>query len=248
MSKLRRVSALLLERYNLGEVSPEEKSEIETALAGDTVLAENLARLRLSDREIRAAWPAKTVVPGIQKKAESRRFPFPAVWGFCAAALLLVIVLPLLRSAPPEFYGDRAKGNTELSVYLKTEKTKTRVQDYALVGEGNTIQLAYMTAENRYGVIFSIDGRSAVTLHYPYSPKQSTQLVPGKRTALKEAYTLDDAPDYEIFFLVTGGSPLDVEEILNLAELLARNPGMAAERSAALFKKYEVQTVTLRKE
>jgi hypothetical protein len=85
-------------------------------------------------------------------------------------------------------------------------------------------------------------------LHYPYSLGQSTQLVSGKRTLLDEAYTLDDAPDYEIFFFIISDSPLNVKEILNSAESLARNPETAVDQSASLFKNYEVHTITLRKE
>jgi hypothetical protein len=105
-----------------------------------------------------------------------------------------------------------------------------------------------MAGAGSYGVIFSIDGRSAVTMHYPYGLSQSTRLIPGKRIALDEAYTLDDAPDYEIFFFVVSSKPLDVSGILKSAEQLARNPETALERSGAVFRGYEVKTLTLRKE
>jgi anti-sigma factor RsiW len=250
MKEPRRISVLLLERYNLGELTPEEKQEIEAALADDPALAERLEGLRRSDREIRAARPAKLSIPVIEKKAKllkHREFPAPLVWGLCAA-LLLVIVLPVTRFVSRDAPDERAKGGAELSVYLKTGNKDTKLTNYAVLHEGNTVQLAYTVADDRYGVIFSLDGRFAVTLHYPYSPAQSTRLVSGRRTVLNEAYTLDDAPDYEIFFFVISGNPLDVKAILNSAESLARNPETAVERSVSVFKDYELQTVTLRKE
>jgi hypothetical protein len=155
---------------------------------------------------------------------------------------------------------DRAKGGTELRVYLKPapgnlgnpgnpgNSGDLNLEDGAVLREGNTVQLAYMVNGERYGVILSIDGRSAVTLHYPYGEGQSTQLVSGRRTLLDEAYTLDDAPDYEIFFFIIGDRPLDLGRILGSAKELARNPRTAREGSAALFKGYEVKTFTLRKE
>jgi hypothetical protein len=99
-----------------------------------------------------------------------------------------------------------------------------------------------------YGVIFSIDGRSAVTMHYPYGQGQSSLLEAGKRTFLNEAYTLDDAPDFEIFFMVVSRRPLDTSLILKTAGVLAQNPETALRESAGAFKGYEVEALTIRKE
>lgn len=248
MSESRRISHLLLERYNLGEVTPEEKQKVGAALADDSVLALRLEELRRSDREIRAAQSVVGLIPAIRKKASPRRFTLPVLWGLCAAALLVIAVLPFTRSPHmSSVEEDRAKGSTELSVYLKDNKD-TKLADYAILHAGNTIQLAYTVQSGAYGVIFSIDGRSAVTLHYPYSPQQSTRLFSGKRILLDEAYTLDDAPDFEIFFFVISDMPLDVKEILRSAETLARNPKTAVDQSTPLFRDYELKTITLRKE
>ncbi|MDR1932202.1 MAG: hypothetical protein LBQ57_05165, partial [Spirochaetales bacterium] len=196
---------LMLERYNLGELAPWEKADVEAALAADSSLAGRVAELRRSDEEILAAMPAALSAAEIQKKAALRksggrtpRLRRP-VMGLCAAALLAALILPAFWFSRQDGEEERAKGNTELAVYLKTGGGDERVQNDTVVREGNTVQLAYMSAESRYGVIFSLDGRSAVTLHYPYAAGQSTRLVSGRRTALAEAYTLDDAPDYEIF-------------------------------------------------
>jgi hypothetical protein len=247
MSESRRISHLLLERYNLGEVTPEEEQEIGAALAADSVLALRLEELRRSDREIRAAQSALRLIPEIRKKAAPRRFTLPVLWGLCAAALLFIAVLPFTRSPWMWPADDRAKGSTELSVYLK-DNEDTKLADYAILHAGNTVQLAYTVQSGAYGVIFSIDGRSAVTLHYPYSTQQSTRLFSGKRILLDEAYTLDDAPDFEIFFFVIGDMPLDVQEILRSAEVLARNPKTAVDQSVPVFRDYELKTITLRKE
>jgi hypothetical protein len=65
---------------------------------------------------------------------------------------------------------------------------------------------------------------------------------------LDEAYTLDDAPECEIFFFVISDTPLNVKEILRSASLLARDPGTAVGQSSPVFRNYEVKTITLRKE
>ena len=251
-----------IERYHLGELEGREKERMEAAFAADSVLAEKAAALRRQDEEIRAALPAALSWEAIEKKAAAKtgrsipalragkarilRFPRPVI-SLAAAAILAAVLLPsfwLTRSGEEE----RAKGNTELSVYLRTPGGEERVRNNTVVREGNTVQLAYMSAEERYGVIFSLDGRSAVTLHYPYTAAGSTKLVPGQRTALTEAYTLDDAPDCEIFFFVTSSRPINAGEVLALAAELAKTPPTALQRGRQVFRNYELQTLALKKE
>jgi hypothetical protein len=134
------------------------------------------------------------------------------------------------RDSNPDL--DRAKGaglsRAELSVYLKGEG-ETLLGDQAVLAEGNTVQLAYTApAGEYYGVIFSIDGRSEVTMHYPYRRGQSPVLVPGRRTFLSEAYTLDDAPLYEVFVMVVSEKPLNVEDVLLEARSIAKTEDLAS--------------------
>jgi hypothetical protein len=252
-----RVSDFTLERYLVGEVTAEEGNRIETALLkAESGLAGRLAELRRSNGEILGRYAPERIIPGIRGKTGRSPARPSALWALCAAALILAVVLPSLlvsktRRDDPALT-ERAKGGTELSVYLKPagsgNTADIKLTDEAVLREGNTIQLAYMVNGERYGVIFSIDGRSMVTVHYPYGAGQSTRLASGKRTFLEEAYTLDDAPDYERFFFIIGDKPLDVEDIVVSAKELARNPQTAPERSAAVFKGYELKTFTLRKE
>jgi hypothetical protein len=246
-----------MERYNLGEVTGEEKQAVEAALVRDPRLKESLAAIRRSDGEIRDRYPPERVLVRGWRGKRRRALLLPLAWSAGIAALLLVIALPFFRSrfasgAP----ADRVKGggNTgpaELSAFLKSNMPNaadTGLRDQTVLYEGSTIQLAYKVKSPGYGVIFSIDGRSAVTLHFPYVLGQSARLIPGKRTALDEAYTLDDAPDYELFFFVVSDRPLDASGIMEAAEELARDPDTALDRSAAVFGDYEVKTLTLRKE
>jgi hypothetical protein len=276
MRKAWHISGLLLERYNLGEVTGEEKALVEAALAENPEDAERLAELRRSDAAIRGRDFAsgryfRRSGRGGRRRRSIRPFR-PVLWSLGAAALVLFIALPFLgpRFFSSGFFGapeDRIKGGaetTELRVYLKTDGETAALADQALLREGNTVQLAYTVdgrpGAGRYGVIFSIDGRSAVTLHYPPVLGADTRLVTGKWTLLEEAYTLDDAPDYEVFFFVVGGEPLDVPVVLSSARQLAgqfagqlagqfaRNPEAALEQGRLVFKNYELKTVNLHKE
>ena len=166
--------------------------------------------------------------------------------GKIAAVILLCFALPLvfflrvqnqaeghgIPGPARELSTDRAKGavlsHAELSVYLKSD-SEILLSDQAVLGEGNTVQLAYTAPFGEcYGVIFSIDGRSEVTMHYPYRTGQSPLLVSGKRTFLSEAYTLDDAPFYEVFVMVVSDKPLNVEAVLLEAQGIAKTEDLAS--------------------
>jgi hypothetical protein len=273
---LSRVSALLLERYNLGEVTGAERARVESALAGDEALAERLRLIRQSDRAIRdqlrdrlrgaSDSPGSLTKPrrpaGGKPKALPRRALVWTLCAFSAAALFLVVALPLYRGAGSGAAGaarelaagDRLKGSAdtaELRAYLKAPGEQAPLADQAYLRAGDTIQLAYTVNSqpgSRYGVIFSIDRRSTVTVHYPYRLGADTRLLTGRRIFLEEAYTLDDAPDYEVFFFVIAAAPLDLTIILDAARQLARNPETALEQGPRLFQNYELKTLILRKE
>jgi hypothetical protein len=245
------ISELTLERYCLGEISPTEQTAIEAAIASDKALAAQfaarIAELKQSDREIHDKYHAlyRNVSFTARRRARTRRLAV----GLCAAVLMLAVMVPVVRlfsrAEAPQM--DRIKGGNELRVYLKTDTGEATLARDMKLREGNTIQLAYIVNTEQYGAIFSIDGWSVVTPHYP-DAGQSARLTAGRQIPLNEAYTLDDAPLYEIFFFITSETPFNTEEILRSARILAQNPATAIERSASVFASYNVKTVLVEKE
>ena len=272
-----RISAFLLERYHIGEVTPEEKRMVEEAAAADVSLAAALADLNRADQDFYRQFPKEKIFPAKHAQrtyANRLRLSRPTALGLCAAAMLFVIAFPLFvyraafqsENLTQTEFTDRAKGassveqsfvelsSIELSVYVKGNSAgeEIKLADQSFIREGNIVQLVYHVFGEKYGVIFSIDGRSYVTLHYPYNIRQDTRLVSGRTVPLDEAYKLDDAPHYEIFFFVTGDTPMDVRDILNTARQLAfkieENSKSALQLGTAAFNNYELEVFTLIKE
>jgi len=88
-------------------------------------------------------------------------------------------------------------------------------------------------------------------MHYPYSRGQSSLLVSGRKTYLAEAYTLDDAPDYEIFIMAVSERPLaadsvlgDVRRIIGGREV---NQALIEETVGTVFKDCKTETITILK-
>lgn len=303
-----RVSALMLERYRLGELSLEDQNLIREAVALDENLRSRLESLDQSDQELRASYPVEIFGPGFLEpespQMPKKRFAFarqrtlltrkyPVCLTRIAVLLLICILLPVVYCVTREptvhndVYSagqfnnsqDRAKGTApigcELLIYLmgdnkinlpegnrasvmpSSDGSRQQVPGQTVLHEGDTIQLAYTApAGKHYGVIYSIDGRYVVTLHYPYQANQSSLLMSGKRTVLDEAYTLDDAPDYEVFVMLVSATPLDVAAILREAKKIAdlKSPVVNTpvytfieEKSREVFHDCEVKIVTVLK-
>ena len=106
----------------------------------------------------------------------------------------------------------RIKGlDARMEVWKKTPTGIVQLQDLDEVREGDEIQLRYAVPEKCFGILFSMDGNGALTLHMGDGEK-SIELAPGKMNSLPFAYKLDDAPYFEKFFFVTSPKEFAVEE------------------------------------
>ena len=106
----------------------------------------------------------------------------------------------------------RIKGmDARMEVWKKTPAGIVQLNDLDSVGEGDEIQLRYSVPEKCFGLLFSMDGNGALTLHMGNGEK-AVELAPGKMNSLPFAYKLDDAPYFEKFFFVTSPKEFAVEE------------------------------------
>jgi len=106
----------------------------------------------------------------------------------------------------------RIKGlDARMEVWKKTSAGIAQLNDLDSVGEGDEIQLRYAVPEKCFGLLFSMDGNGALTLHMGDGVK-AIELAPGKMNSLPFAYKLDDAPYFEKFFFVTSPKEFAVEE------------------------------------
>ncbi|HMV67768.1 MAG TPA: ActD protein, partial [Myxococcota bacterium] len=167
-----------------------------------------------------------------------------ALPALAAAAVALILVQPMMPGPrdPSAAQGDhvRLKGaRPALAGYRKTPDGAERLGADATVAAGDVLQLAYNGAGLPFGVIFSVDGRGAVTLHQPGSASAGSELVPGGEVRLSQAYVLDDAPDHETFVLVASDHPLDVGAVLDAARGTAgEGPFVDSAGQAAVVVRY----------
>ena len=256
----RRLTDWLLERYRLGELPAPQLDAVRCALADDAHARARLEALDASDREILHAHPPAPAVAAIRRRAEGAPAPVRTRaprWLVAAPALAVALAAALVirhpgREAVPEAGGaggeTRAKGlQRRLVIYRVTGGEAEALRDGAAARPGDNLQLAYVSAGRRFGVIVSIDGRGQVTLHLPAAEGSSAVALEARReVALPRAYQLDDAPGFERFFFVTSDSPYGTDPVLAAGRALASSPG-AAREPLGLAPGLEQTTLSLRK-
>jgi anti-sigma factor RsiW len=223
------VTAWDLERYRLGELPSVDAEAMRSALAATPTLREQVAELERSDEAILAACPPRAAAAAIRERlarAESansprRGIPRPALAGLAVLAVGLGVGVAVLGpGSRPSEVGvlepdtTRVKGlRPQLLLFRQTPVGPEALEDGALARAHEVVQLSYQSAGQPYGVIVSVDGRGAVTVHLPAEGPQAARLKPGRPVALATAYRLDDAPTFERFHFVTSTRPFAVAVI-----------------------------------
>jgi hypothetical protein len=217
----------LVELARAGELGPEARRDA-LHRAGREDGADLLARLARDDTATLARLPAERVAAEVVRRAARER-PHRRWWRWtiapllaAAAGLLLAPASPVREVAPPAEDGVRVKGHgrTRLVVHRRTRAGAEVIAPGARARPGDLLQLGYV-AQDGFGVIVSIDGRGAVTRHWPLDGDRAAALTSGREVLLPESFRLDDAPAFERFVFVTAERPFEVAGVLEAARALA---------------------------
>lgn len=252
-----RVPDWLLERLAAGELPEAQAAELRERLKsrGEEHLLTSLAD---SNAKILASLPPDKIVPEIERRAGQaaartktvsvRRLR--PVWALsavtaCAAGLAFMLVVrhheanrqPTSDESQPESITKRGDLKPKLRIYRKISAGSEILGAQSSVHRGDTLQIRYVAAGKRFGVIASVDARGQVTFHLPESPGSAAALERDGERALPHAYELDDSPGFERFYFVTSDAPFTTTDIG-----LALKSGTSLPASLAAFE------MTLKKE
>ncbi len=199
-------------------------------------------------REI--SMPGKAVPSERASSGFRKRFFFLAPAAAATAVLALLLVLrPWDRGKPNVIGLDMSHDATIIKGFPVVDLKKTQLLVFRRKGdqaeilntgqsakEGDLLQLAYVSGAERYGMILSIDGRGQVTLHFPLAPGAGGFLELNTKFLLPTAIELDDAPRFERFFFITSHVPIDEDDVLRRAAVLAADPDRAGREALDLPK------------
>lgn len=228
----RRIPDVVLERYRLGELPALEASRVTELLRRDEPLQARLVALNLSDEEIAEGRTIERLTEGLQEHIRARRQHSAGAaprgwrhsWATATALGIAVVVLTVGRMGWIPSNGihnvtsgdtDRVKGlDPSLVVYRRTASGSETLADGAVARPGDVVRVGYHPAGRAYGVIVSVDGRGAVTMHLPSAGDQAVALKRESTALLDDAYELDDAPQWERFYFVTCERPFSVQPVI----------------------------------
>lgn len=235
------VSAWELARYEAGELSSEERSAIEAALAAEPALQAELDEMRAEKAAFAAQMPfARFEADHAARRSRSlfARFTdavqglmsgslFPAAGALGACALLLVVVAKT-QDAPST---TRTKGgDSEIAYFIKEGDNARLGRDGETLFAGDRIQFAVVDdAKAQSMVIVGIDGTGTVTVY----AKDDLNREKGSAGSVREprvlsrSIILDEAVGPERFFVLYDDQP--AEQLLarakKSAEVLVKSGG-----------------------
>ena len=223
----------LVERLAAGELPQAQAAKLRERLKAQGE-EHRLSALAASSTEILAALPPERMVPEIERRAAAaanRARPVAVrrlrpLWALsmvtaCAAGLAMVLAVrdhkgatrPTPGEDQPESIGIKGDLKPVLRIYRKTRSGSELLSAQASVHRGDTLQIRYVAAGKRFGVIASVDARGLLTFHLPESEGPAVALDRDGERALPHAYELDDSPGFERFFFVTSNAPFTTAEI-----------------------------------
>ncbi|MDP2340456.1 MAG: hypothetical protein Q8O67_05845 [Deltaproteobacteria bacterium] len=201
-----RVSRFELERYVVGELSPERRAIIERALATDPALQATHDDVVAADKAFLIELPPAPFFAK-HEKAPSLWSRLVSHWqaGIGAVAAAAAVVVVVVVANPEE--GNRTKGGDEqprLSFFVKEESAVRVGHAGEELRAGDQIQLAVKDVDRKAMVVAGVDGAGRVAI-YVFESMQGVVLK-GNAPArvLPASLVLDDTTGPERFFLVYG--------------------------------------------
>jgi hypothetical protein len=256
------VPDIILERYRLNELPKQQSDRLTDRLAHDAPLRDRLDALARSDDELRRGALPATLAERLRTAAAARThashrsaWRSAAYWALPACAVMAaIVIIAVARTQGPGSVasnaadGDRIKGpGAVLALYRRTDGGSETLADGAIARAGDLLRVGYRAAGRPYGVILSIDGRGTVTMHLPASGDRAAALDRGATVLLDAAYELDDAPQWERFYFITGDTAFRVAPVVDAARRAAGDH-RSAPAVLALPHGLEQSTFSLQKE
>ncbi|HEY0714262.1 MAG TPA: ActD-like protein [Polyangia bacterium] len=242
----------LLERLAHNDLPEAEAARVRARLATEPDGAARLEQLRQSDEAILRELPPAVVAAEVKRRLATaaprparRPWVLPVLALGAVGAIAIVAVRPKQPTGTPgatqeeiEITGIKGHRPQILVYRKKSDHRADRLAGGATVRPSDVLQVAYVAAGRRFGVIVSLDARGTVTPHLPEALGPAVTLTTQGETALPHAYELDDSPGFERFVFVTADNPFHASDVVE-----SLRPG-----AAPLSKDFHVTELTLRKE
>lgn len=199
---------LKLEQHYLDELSTDIKIDTESNES-----KEYIDYIEKDNSDFFKKFDIKKLAQDAEDRVNDRKilkFPTKIVSSLAAAACFIFVVGLFQTDNDKEII--LLKGRQVINIYKRSSDDIVKLKNRDSVSEWDQLQITYRTA-NSYGVIFSIDGLNNITFHYPEEEHSTNNMDIGKEVTLPSSYTLDNAPYFETFYLITSDKSFNITEV-----------------------------------
>lgn len=99
-----------------------------------------------------------------------------------------------------------------LRIFRQGEGGPERLDQGASARAGDVLQIGWRAGRGQHVAVLSLDGRGVITRHWPATGEVTTPAQQAEEIA-PDGYQLDDAPDFERFFLITSAEPIQLDAL-----------------------------------
>lgn len=222
----KKIPDLMLEQYILNELKDSDRKIIEDQLSHDLQLHERLEAIKQSNKEFALIHSDDCF---LSKLPEANCYKNHTLYNLVPVPLLctlliLPILLTLVFKTQTLNISERTKGELPLLiVYRKTQLGHEQLLDGVIVRPSDLLQVEYAVSDSQLsGMIISIDGAGNTTIHLGSDDGKSMQLSPINKR-LPFSYELDNAPEYEKFYLITSQKPFQLKDCISLCKKMNKS-------------------------
>ncbi len=219
---MKKIPEYILVAINNGELKSTDYYE----KYGKDNLESELKKIKESDLDILSQIDSedfyKSVSNQLKNSVPKKNSVFMKYVPIVSAAILLLLFFPvsLIKNHNQKKIVDvqtiRIKGKNvsqpQLFIYRQEKGEARLLKNGAKANHGDIIQIAYNPSGKKYGLIFSIDGNHEITPHLWNDSGSGFVEVNQKISILDFSYELDDAPEYEVFVMVTSDNEINLSE------------------------------------
>lgn len=207
------VSTLVLYRYHLGELSPDEAARVRASIDADPDVRRRWQAILAAETEAAAApLPPRIGALAERDRRRPRAWLLPGLLGALAIAAALVVALPLgpvspEPSSPAPYLGTKGE-LPDLEVWVATSGGARLLRPDEPVGPGDTIQLAVHPRGAAFVSLAGRDGTGEIEIYGSVRASDPNALV-----VAPFALTLDEAPGPQEFFALAHDAPASEAEL-----------------------------------
>jgi len=195
-----------IERYLLGELPESEMTALKNLENEEFRL--QIEQLKKNNEELLAKHPYKRKFT-ILSNMPDMPARLAAIFAICITALIAVLSTGNVYEEET-----RVKGlKTNLEIWRKTAEHTEELADNSEAKAGDLLQIRYNALES-YGTLLSLDGNGVLTVHLTGQNGKAAHLEAGKTVSLENAYELDNAPKFEIFYLITANKEFELAPVM----------------------------------